>query len=316
MSAQLFKGRRILLIDDDSTVLAVVSQRLEMLGCAVDQSEDGRAGREMIRANRPDLIVLDIVLRGEDGIEICKELKADEATQSIPVVFLSAKEEPKERVRGLRAGAIDYVVKPFDLDELILRLDIALRIKSDLRESVAEASQPAPAPAPSGPTTEAPKRPAEALAADEFLQTVERRFNALDPESGLLTLAFIRGDLEGFLLSEENVGVRRLFLEAVHEILAQVLPKGTLVGEMDPIQLGLLIPKKNKYNAELVLDELRNLLAVRAFGESAKDLKLTLSCGVAEFPNSRIENSRQFVETAEFALRRAQHRGGDQTVLM
>ncbi len=314
MSAQLFKGMRILLVDDDSTVLAVVSQRLEMLGCTVDQAEEGRAGRELIRENRPDLIVLDIVLRGEDGIEICKELKADEATQSIPVVFLSAKEEARERVRGLRAGAIDYVVKPFDLDELILRLDIALRIKSDARESIPHAS--AAPPTGTVPPTEVPKRPAEVLAADDFLQTVERRFNALDPESGLLTLAFIRGDLEGFLLSEENVGVRRLFLEAVHEILAQVLPKGTLVGEIDPIQLGLLIPKKNKYNAELVLDELRNLLALRAFGESAKDHKLTVSCGVAEFPNSRIESARQFVETAEFALRRAQHRGGDQTVLM
>lgn len=311
MNAHNFQGRCVLLIDDDPAVLAVVSQHLELFGCQVKQALDGREGLAMAEAEKCDLIVLDIVLPGEDGFEVCKKLKANPKTVPIPIIFLTACGETKERVKGLRLGAIDYMVKPFDLDELAARIDIALRIKTDLRESAAEE------PAKKAVSDPLDREPAgEVLHREEFMKLVERRFKTLDPATGLLTLAFIRADQEDLLLGEGGHEIRTAYEATLRETLKDLAPKGTCVGEIDPIQIALLIPRKNKYGAELLLDELRSLLAMRSFGNQGNEHHITVSCGVAEYPNARVENARQFEEMAEFALRRAKRSGGDQTVLL
>jgi PleD family two-component response regulator len=266
----------------------------------------------MAEEEKCDLIVLDIVLPGEDGFEVCKKLKANPKTLSIPVIFLTACGETKERVKGLRLGAIDYMVKPFDLDELAERIDIALRIKTDLRESAVD--EPA-RNAVSEPPLER-EFTGEVLHREEFMRLVDRRFKTLDPATGLLTLAFIRADQENILMGEEGHEIRSAYEAALRETIKDLAPKGTCVGEIDPIQVALLIPRKNKYGAELLLDELRNLLAMRSFGNQGNEHHITVSCGVAEYPNARIDNARQFEEMAESALRRAQRSGGDQTVLL
>jgi DNA-binding response OmpR family regulator len=311
MNDDLFKGRSILLIDDDPAVRAVVKQHLELHGAKVEQADRGEEGLALARSGRLDLIVLDIVLPGIDGFAVCRSLKAVEETRQIPVIFLSAKEETRERVKGLRLGAIDYVVKPFDLDELAARIDIALRIKTDLMESAAIDAGKRPSENEKGPLPARIPLPRE-----EFIETVEKRFKNLDPKTGLLTLAFVRADQEEAFLSAEDPAMKQVFEETLLEILTDLAPKGTLVGEIDPVQIGMLIPRKNKYGAELVLDELRNLLALRTFGNHGKEHHITISCGVAEYPSPQIESARQFEELAEFALRRAQRGGGDQTVLM
>lgn len=315
MKREELAGRRILLIDDDPAVLAVVGEGLRMQGCEALEAEDPDRGLELARTQSPDLIVLDLILPRKLGFEVIKELKYDKATRDIPVLFLSAQEDPKERVKGLRLGAIDYVVKPFDLDELILRIDIGLRLKSPVfeMELTGEEGQKL---AEGRKSSSAPGSSNDVLTNEAFAELVSRRVEKLNPQTGLLTLALVRFDQEDLLGENGPANLRQEVLNETISILKDLSPKGTVIGQIDPLQYGLLVPRKNKYGLELLLDEARNRLALHEFHDNGDEHRITLSCGVTEYPHPLIENGKQLEETAESALLRAIRAGGDQTVLL
>ncbi len=118
---------RILLVDDEPDVIDLVRYRLQGAGHSVLVAADGLSGLRLARENRPDLIVLDLMLPQMTGQEVCRRLKTDPETAAIPVVMLTARGEPPERVAGLEIGADDYVTKPFSPRELILRIEAILR---------------------------------------------------------------------------------------------------------------------------------------------------------------------------------------------
>ncbi len=117
----------ILIVEDESDVADLLRYNLVKAGFSVLTAADGLVGLEMARANRPDVIILDLMLPGLDGHAICKALKHDPNTEGIPILMLTAKGEPAERVKGLEIGADDYVTKPFSTRELVLRVQALLR---------------------------------------------------------------------------------------------------------------------------------------------------------------------------------------------
>jgi DNA-binding response OmpR family regulator len=118
-------GQRVLVVDDDQTVSDVVRRYLERAGFAVTLAADGHTALRAYEAGRPDLVVLDLMLPGIDGLEVCRRLRtrADE----VPIVMLTALGEEADRVLGLQLGADDYVTKPFSPRELVLRVQSVLR---------------------------------------------------------------------------------------------------------------------------------------------------------------------------------------------
>ena len=116
--------RRILLVEDDETVREVVRTYLGAAGYIVDEVADGFAAIELIAERLPDLIVMDRMLPGIDGIEVCRRIRAQ---HDIPVVMLTALGATDDRIDGLEAGADDYVTKPFSPRELVLRVGTVLR---------------------------------------------------------------------------------------------------------------------------------------------------------------------------------------------
>ncbi|MER7800014.1 response regulator transcription factor [Streptomyces parvulus] len=115
---------RILVVDDDPTVAEVVAGYLERAGHVVDRADDGPTALERAAAHRPDLVVLDLMLPGMDGLEVCRRLRA---TGPVPVVMLTARGDEDDRILGLEVGADDYVTKPFSPRELVLRVESVLR---------------------------------------------------------------------------------------------------------------------------------------------------------------------------------------------
>lgn len=115
---------RILIIEDDEAILAFLRRGLGYEGYEVDTAETGQKGLALAGGNRPDLVVLDWMLPGMDGLEVCKRLRA---MGKIPILMLTAKDSVNDRVQGLDAGADDYMVKPFNLDELLARIRALLR---------------------------------------------------------------------------------------------------------------------------------------------------------------------------------------------
>jgi DNA-binding response OmpR family regulator len=118
---------RILLIEDEADVLELVRYHLKKSGFRVSVASDGRQGLAAARVEKPAAIILDLMLPEMSGEDVCRALKADAATAAIPVVMLTAKAQPEERVAGLELGADDYVTKPFSPRELVLRVQAVLR---------------------------------------------------------------------------------------------------------------------------------------------------------------------------------------------
>src|SRR5438874_8420314 len=117
-------ARRILVVDDDPMVATTVQRVLRPEGYEVEVALGGAAALEQARANRPDLVVLDLMMPGIDGLEVCRQLRAD---RNLPILMLTARSGTADRVRGLDLGADDYLVKPFAYAELLARVRALLR---------------------------------------------------------------------------------------------------------------------------------------------------------------------------------------------
>ncbi|MFJ8078362.1 response regulator transcription factor [Streptomyces sp. NPDC096176] len=114
----------ILVVDDDPTVAEVVTGYLERAGFAVDRAEDGPQALGRAAGRWPDLVVLDLMLPGMDGLEVCRRLRE---VAPVPVIMLTARGDEDDRILGLEVGADDYVTKPFSPRELVLRVESVLR---------------------------------------------------------------------------------------------------------------------------------------------------------------------------------------------
>lgn len=117
----------ILVIDDEVDVVKLIEYNLKDAGFKTLSALDGETGLQMARDHKPDLIVLDLMLPGMDGKDVCKELKKNKETESIPIVMLTARTSELDRVVGLELGADDYITKPFSPREMVLRVKNILR---------------------------------------------------------------------------------------------------------------------------------------------------------------------------------------------
>ena len=138
---------RILVVDDDATVSEVVARYLQRDGYTVETVADGRLALDRALAEPPDLVVLDLMLPGVDGLEVCRRLRA---LAPVPIVILTARSQESDRIVGLDLGADDYVSKPFSTKELVARVRAVLRR--------AKGPLAAAAPTPPGSTSTATSR--------------------------------------------------------------------------------------------------------------------------------------------------------------
>lgn len=117
----------VLLVEDESDVVDLLRYHFKKAGFKVQIANSGDAGLAAVRSQRPDAVVLDLMLPGMTGLEVCRALKIDSETALIPVLMLTARSEVKDRVKGLEIGADDYVTKPFSPKEVVLRVQGLLR---------------------------------------------------------------------------------------------------------------------------------------------------------------------------------------------
>jgi len=117
-------NERVLIIEDDEAILRLLRRGLAYEGYQVDTALDGQSGLILARDVHPDMVILDWMLPGMDGLEVCRRLRTG---GNVPILMLTAKDTVQDRVQGLDAGADDYLVKPFDLDELLARVRALLR---------------------------------------------------------------------------------------------------------------------------------------------------------------------------------------------
>ena len=115
----------ILIVEDDEVIMGTLAYNLSRSGFGVSQATNGADALRLARKSRPDLILLDIMLPGESGIEVCERIR--ERDQSVMIVMITAKDSEEDKVRGFEAGADDYVTKPFGMKELVARINANLK---------------------------------------------------------------------------------------------------------------------------------------------------------------------------------------------
>ena len=198
---------RVLVVDDDHTVREVVVSYLRAAGHAVDEAVDGEQALATMHGHPADLVVLDLMLPGIDGLEVCRRLRS---TGTVPVIMLTALGEETDRVVGLEQGADDYVTKPFSPRELVLRVDSVLRRAGERRTA------PAPGPVADGDLVVDPTRHVVTRAGRELPLTV-REFDLLHHLVAHPGVAFSReqllADVWGWSFGDQStvtVHVRRL----------------------------------------------------------------------------------------------------------
>lgn len=127
---------RILVVDDQLLNIRLLERKLELNDMEVFSCTNGPEGLKLARELMPDVILLDIMMAGMNGIEVCRQLKEDEATREIPVIFITALTSKEEKIEGLEVGAADYVTKPIELDETLARVRTQMRIVEEHRNNI------------------------------------------------------------------------------------------------------------------------------------------------------------------------------------
>jgi DNA-binding response OmpR family regulator len=127
----------VLVVDDEAPIRLLCRVNLEAEGMTVLEASDGESGLATARAENPDVVLLDVMMPGRNGWEVAEELLADDATSAIPIVFLTARAEVKDRAKGIDLGGVDYVTKPFNPVELApLVLDLVRRVEDGERDEL------------------------------------------------------------------------------------------------------------------------------------------------------------------------------------
>jgi two-component system, cell cycle response regulator len=121
------KQYKILVVDDDEVIRTMMQHLLETSDFRCDVAKDGPEAIRMVAEKHPDLIILDVSMPTMDGFEVCRILRGEEKSSDIPILFLSAKVELEDRMKGFQMGADDYIPKPFSYDELVARIKVSLR---------------------------------------------------------------------------------------------------------------------------------------------------------------------------------------------
>lgn len=171
----------VLVIDDDELVSRTLQRALKMYGHQVMVANSGTEGLQLARRHHPDLFILDIMMPGADGYQVCRQIRGDPLLKDLPVLFLTAKAKDEDKIEGFRAGADDYLSKPFNMEEL------QLRVKAILRRAAAPNT-----------TTEPPT---EVVAGDVVLDC--RTFKVTTPQ-GTALLTNVQFDLLYHLMSHAD----------------------------------------------------------------------------------------------------------------
>src|ERR1044071_4103401 len=126
----------ILVVDDQPINVQLLKRKLEREGIRIIAAYTGLEALEFVKKDKPDLILLDVMMPDMDGIEVCQRLQASEETRGIPVIFITARTTKESKLEGLNVGAVDYITKPIDLDETLARVQTQLRFVQINRELV------------------------------------------------------------------------------------------------------------------------------------------------------------------------------------
>jgi two-component system cell cycle response regulator len=294
---------RILIIDDSRVIIHVARTILTKNGHHVRAAQDGLAGLEEARVQCPDLILLDLVMPLMDGYEVCQELKSDPATRKVPVIMLTSKAEPADKVKGLESGALDYVTKPFDEAELIARVNIHLRLKELYQSLQAKNRQLQELVNRDGLTGLYNHRYFYEQLSTDFLKA--KRYG--EPLSTVML------DIDHFKRCNDTYGHQTgdLILEGLARLLEASIRDSDLAARYGGEEFALILYHTDLPGAIQAVERIRNTVKTHEFQKDGLALQITVSAGIATFPHPEIHEPNDLIQRADMALYAAKQKGRD-----
>lgn len=298
----------ILVADDEPVNRALIQRRLEREGYRVLTVQNGNEAVEKTKEFLPDLVILDVMMPEMDGMDACRLIKEDATTRDIPIIFLSARDETEMKVNGLTLGANDYISKPFKAEELLARVQVAIRLKREsdqLRTNAEEASARADV-AQERAMTDAltgllNRYGLQHVLAHEHAEA--RRYNR--PLSCLMI------DLDHFKTANDTYGhaAGDLALQQAAGVLREAVRGADTVFRYGGEEFLALLPETDLEGAAALGEKIRAAAAARPFGDSARLFHLTLSVGASSLFDN--ESGNDMIARADMALYNAKKRGRD-----
>ncbi|MCE5341073.1 MAG: diguanylate cyclase [Planctomycetaceae bacterium] len=288
------KQRKILVIDDSMTNLTLLKAHLGNMGLVPLLASNAIEGINIAIEQKPDVILLDVMMPDIDGFETCRRLKADTRTSSIPIIFVSAKDQSEDKISGLKLGAIDYVTKPFNKGELQARIGIVLKM-IDLQEKLFLQAN-----------------------TDELTQLANRRhfFQMLDYE---LRQAKIRGgsiavmmfDVDHFKKFNDTYGHLSgdKILQQVGKILKESIYPMDMAARYGGEEFVIMMPGMPVEIATQRANKLIKIIDESHWEVDGKEISVTCSAGVAVFDGGDKADPYELIRRADNALYTAKNRG-------
>lgn len=298
---------KILIIDDSKLIAHVARTILAKRGHEVFWAPDGPAGFELARVQIPDLILLDLVMPHMDGYELCRRLKSDPCVLEIPVIMLTSRAEPGDKVKGLEMGAVDYVTKPFDEAELLARVNIHLRIK-ELYEALQEKNRQLQEIANRDGLTGLYNH---CYFQDQLAKDFARAQRYLQP------LSCVMFDIDHFKIFNDTYGHQTgdIILKTMGDLIMGSIRESDLAARYGGEEFALILYYTDSQGAFDVAERLRKIVKGYEFYKVGDPLHITISAGIAAFPHPRVDEPKKLVEYADKALYAAKQNGRNRVEL-
>ena len=304
---------KILIVDDNLANLRVLGQLLNRQNYKVSPVPSGAQALKLLQTMQPDLILLDIQMPEIDGFELCRNIKTDPATQDIPVVFISAADEVEQKIKSFEVGGVDYITKPFEEKEVLVRVDTHLRLHSlqrKLEEKINELEQ-------------ANARITELSIRDELTQLYNRR-HLIEVAPNLLahakryneSLSFMIGDIDHFKCINDRFShtIGDQVLRQVAGMMLTNTREADIVARYGGEEFVIVFPVTPLAEAVQACEKLRQNIAEYGWREIDSDLQVTISIGLSA--DTSLDSYEQMIAAADQQLYRAKQGGRNRVCFM
>jgi len=302
---------KVLLVEDDPVQASVTIELLRKTGYEVLHAEDGINAIKSVKHDKPDIILLDVIMPGMDGYEVCRWLKLEETTKGIPVIMLTVKKELSDKISGLQIGADDYLPKPYNELELNARIYASLRTKAlqdelrmknkQLEDLLDRVNYMAITDALTGLYN---RRRFHDVLSGEF----ERAKRYSTPFSLLML------DIDYFKKINDTFGHNAgdSVLKEVSEIIMKSIREIDTAARYGGEEFMVILPSTDRINAKVAAERMRN--AIEQFSFSGVSSRITVSIGIAGMPDDKVDNEDKLIRCSDFALYRAKQLGRNRSV--
>lgn len=296
---------KVLIVDDTPQNIDIIGHILKQGGLNISIAPNAEIARKIIAKNKPDLILLDIMMPGMDGYELCEKLKGDPDTADIPIIFVTAMAETENLVKGFQLGGVDYIVKPFKEVEVLARVKTHLSLKKLLKEKN-ELIQKLDSLSRIDPLTGISNR-RDVL---EVLNNEQFRYERYGK-----TYAVIMGDIDHFKKVNDQYGHDSgdHILKGVANILKNEIRKVDFVSRWGGEEFLMVLPETNLAGGAKVAELMLKAIQNENFKSNDKEISVTMSFGVGCHAGEKMKLD-DLLKMADERLYKAKERGRNQIV--